>query len=318
MGANNTFLSRSNLVVFLLLFLPQLNAQMGPPVPCPDCEQAVTHPLPYEGSWFNPEQSGSGFLFDIQNNILLGYYFGYDEDGDTVWSLFSGELQDATGEGAMWKVQAQLQKFKDGACLNCNYTEPVQQDSLGEIVVTFNRLTHATFSVNGGNAQNIVPIYFGYSFAERPVGAPIDSFLVPELEGWWTVFIDENDMQPGPDAYSYTNFMVYVGKGRVRNGGAQEGALVFSTSYYPRPPELIGAGEILCQMQMINETNQPKCRYQLALLSMLFDINPANISSNRIYGENSNGDTIEMIRTSADFCPSTNYPENCVNTGIFE
>jgi hypothetical protein len=43
-----------------------------------------------------------------------------------------------------------------------------------------------------------------------------------------------------------------------------------------------------------------------------------NISSGRIYGETDNGDTLEMIRTSSDYCILSNIPEDCINTGIFD
>lgn len=64
------------ILLSLLLITFNISAQTGPGLPCPVCQQQHVKPTPYEGSWFNPDQSGSGFLFDVQNNRILGYYFG--------------------------------------------------------------------------------------------------------------------------------------------------------------------------------------------------------------------------------------------------
>ncbi len=78
---------------YILVFIAtNIYAQSGPELPCPDCQQVYVKPTPYEGSWFNPEQSGSGFLIEVENDKLLGYYFGYDEAGEPIWALFDGQL----------------------------------------------------------------------------------------------------------------------------------------------------------------------------------------------------------------------------------
>ncbi len=65
-----------------LIFSYTVKAQTGPVITCVDCEGLTEKSMPYAGSWYNPQQSGSGYLFDIQNGFLLGnnfgYYFGYD------------------------------------------------------------------------------------------------------------------------------------------------------------------------------------------------------------------------------------------------
>jgi hypothetical protein len=309
MAVNNGISMNIKLSV-LLLFLTVCcfsQAQTGPAIPCPDCDQNHTKPIPYKGSWYNPEQSGSGFLFDVQNDRLLGYYFGYDENGSADWALFSGQLQDGSAQGALWKVNASLEKFNNGACLNCDYAFPTQNGTLGEIELVFYRHAHASFSVNGGEVQHIVPLYFGYSanayFNEQT------TFAVPELEGWWTIFIDNNIMRP--TQYNYSNYVVYIRKGRFSSGGE----LSFRTNAFPAIPEALDAGTIECSNQLINDQLQPTCKYATHLY---FKLNIGNISSGRIYGETDNGDTLEMIRTSSDYCILSNIPEDCINTGIFD
>ncbi|WP_223787669.1 hypothetical protein [Marinicella meishanensis] len=287
-------------------------AQAGPTLPCPDCAINTVKPTPYEGAWFNPEQSGSGFLFQVQNDRLLGFYFGYDEDGDDDWALFSGQLQDASEDGALWRVTAPLEQFSGGACLNCPHQVPTQNIDMGSIEVVFNRLAHASFSVNGGAVQNIVPLYFGFPF--ESYFSEQTSFATPELEGWWSIFIDAASSDNAPEPYTFTNFLVHVSLGRFDN----EGRLGFNANYYPTPPELVRIGSIDCFLKEVNMNTQPTCEFSIAILSIEFNIDLANISSDRIYGESENGDVLEMIRLSADYCPSPSTPENCINTGIFD
>lgn len=78
------------MILFVVFITYDRFAQSDPELPWPDCQQEYIKPTPYEGSWFNPEQSGSGFLIEVENDKLLGYYFGYTEDSKPVWTLFDG------------------------------------------------------------------------------------------------------------------------------------------------------------------------------------------------------------------------------------
>lgn len=49
-------------------------------MPCVGCESLVHAPYPETGSWYNPEQSGSGINLEIQNGYLVGFYYGYDAE----------------------------------------------------------------------------------------------------------------------------------------------------------------------------------------------------------------------------------------------
>jgi len=284
-------------------------AQVGPDLPCTDCQQEFVKPTPYEGSWFNPEQSGSGFLIEVENDKLLGYYFGYDEEGEPIWALFDGQLQDASEEGGLYKVNSTLGKYKGGNCINCDYKPPSEIEEIGDIEIIFNRHAHASFSINGGDVQNIVPLYFGFETIkhfEEETTVPI-----PELEGWWTVFVDGSE--DIPDVYSYINYFVLITKGRISN----DGELRFSASYFPGGIDVTDAGTIKCNVDE-EFNNSVSCRYSIALIQKAFKLDLSNMSSDRIYGESIEGDTLEMIRLSNDICFFPNNPDNCVNTGVFD
>ncbi len=300
-----------NILVFvgLLLTVGYSNAQSGPELPCPGCQQEYVKPTPYEGSWFNPEQSGSGFLIEVENDKLLGYYFGYDEAGEPIWALFDGQLQDAADEGGLWKVNSTLGKYKGGNCINCDYKPPSEIEEIGDIEIIFNRHAHASFSINGGDVQNIVPLYFGFEtsnhFEEQT------SFPIPELEGWWTVFVKENNGTL--EIYNTINYMIHLSRAII----AGDGTLNFSATYYPNPPEALSFGYLRCEYDQNSSIEGVECYFPLGLYHY-FDLNLPSISSDRIYGESPTGDTLEMIRLSYNLCISPSSPEYCVNTGSFD
>lgn len=299
-------------VILISLMVVTCNAfsQVGPDLPCLDCQQEYVKPTPYEGSWFNPEQSGSGFLIEVENDRLLGYYFGYDEAGEPIWALFDGQLQDASEEGGLWKVSSTLGKYKGGNCINCDYKPPNEIEEIGDIEIIFNRHAHASFSINGGDVQNIVPLYFGFEtidhFEEQT------AFPIPELEGWWTVFVDGSE--DVPDVYSYINYTIYITKGEITN----HGELWFFGFYYPGGIDVTEAGIIKCDGSVVNGNNSVSCFYSVSLIQKAFKLDLSNMSSDRIYGESNEGDTLEMIRLSTDNCIFPNNPNQCVNTGVFD
>lgn len=75
------------------------------------CPRDTTDAYPETGLWFDPSEPGSGFMFEIQNRTLAGYYFGYDESGKPAWHLISGQLIVAENESAAWHLETILHSF---------------------------------------------------------------------------------------------------------------------------------------------------------------------------------------------------------------
>ncbi len=90
------------LIIFLLSSFSVGFSQSGPVITCADCDGLTEKSNPYAGSWYNPQQSGSGYLFDIQNGFLLGYYFGYDEAGTPIWRTFQNPFLESDEPGVQW------------------------------------------------------------------------------------------------------------------------------------------------------------------------------------------------------------------------
>src|SRR5690606_38867874 len=137
-------------------------AQSSPELPCPGCSDIQYKPVPQSGNWFNAEQSGVGFNFVIQNTTILGYYYGYTETGDSMWAMFSGKLNRVEDGDALWAISTDLVEVSGGQCINCDYQFYDSIEKIGDIELTFNRLGHASYQINEGDSQNIVPLYFGY------------------------------------------------------------------------------------------------------------------------------------------------------------
>ena len=52
------------IIVCVFIFMVNVDAvaQAGPSVPCVGCDTLTQAPFPETGSWYNPDQSGSGWL----------------------------------------------------------------------------------------------------------------------------------------------------------------------------------------------------------------------------------------------------------------
>lgn len=162
-----------------------IHAQQGLEVPCLNCPQFDNSYFPETGIWRNPEQSGTGFMLEVQNGRLGGFYYLYDEAGSPVWYIIAGELHLSEIEGVVWELETELEHFRNGACLNCTYEPPEVVESPGLIRLEFLRRNLARFSVDGGEFQNVVPLTFGVS-GSSPF-SPETQYVVPDLEGQWVL-----------------------------------------------------------------------------------------------------------------------------------
>jgi hypothetical protein len=168
----------------LLLVTSIAQSQNGPVLPnCPNCEMTNLISQPHAGLWWSPDLSGVGIGIEIQNNKLLGTYYGYDDAGQATWYTFVGDLVASNDPQVMWDVYATLNVFENGVCFNCEYQSPSITGFTAAIHIQFNQPNHASFNINDGEVQNIVPFSFGQNthanFSE------LTNFEVPEITGSW-------------------------------------------------------------------------------------------------------------------------------------
>ena len=89
---------------------------------------------PEPGLWWNPNESGSGFTIELQDNLLV--FTGYlgETNGLPVWYTSAGFLNgNALYEG-------DLLRFTNSQCAGCSYSGPPQNQRVGTLRLAFDAL----------------------------------------------------------------------------------------------------------------------------------------------------------------------------------
>ncbi len=283
-------------------------AQSGPISPCVDCESFTQRTEPYNGTWYNPEQSGTGFSVDVQNGKVFGVYYGYDEQGKQLWLTFVADLVPSNEDNVMWTIDAELQQFENGNSFNTNYIFPVVTDYLGTIHIKFSQKNHALLSVNGGEEQNIVPIIFGVAnsvdFPEQT------SYSFPDLEGVWTfVYHYNSNVSVVPvEPFSIISETIVIPKKRFadRNGDGIED-IVYTIYRFDNFPDYHLVGDIICSIKSENDTaTGPSCEFidDRGLFGDVtnkpsYKMSIGGLGAFRLFGEHEDGHTLEGIKVNS-------------------
>ena len=216
------------------------HAQQGPVIECFNCEGLENRPYPANGNWYNPEQSGSGYILDVQGGLLSGFYFGYDADGKAIWTNFSGFLQEGEGD-VKWTFDSDMSAFENGNAHNQPHQFPEAVATGDTIHIDFLFRHYAKVSINGGEPQNMIPLTHGVAVA--PDLEDID-FLFPDLEGTWTFVYDDNNHQHRVFDFSSRTFFVST-KAVINNEGDRKSVEYFIFILEP-PIEILLVGIIAC------------------------------------------------------------------------
>ncbi len=285
-------------VLCVVLFLLNSNAiaQEGPHVPCVGCDTLVHAPFPEPGSWYNPDQSGSGLNMEVQNGILVGYYYSYDIDGHPEWQLFSGLLVRSEQQGIQWELETQLQHFQDGNCIGCEYVPPAEPTLGPTIKLEFKQRNYMRLTIGENSSQFFVPIIYGSSgFAYFSKQTP---YVFPEYGGRskdWVLVLKPNT-DPQSD-WLWESHLMPILNGSISMGGPDQGRLTYhSWPYSPPPGPDVVFKLITCELTP--ESNQPGCI--LSFKSKEYIIPIANMSDSRFFGEAEDGSTVEGFRLGYD------------------
>jgi hypothetical protein len=99
---------------------------------------------PESGFWWNPNESGSGYSIEIQDNYLFMALYVYDEAGNPIWYTADGTM------GGNSLFDGSLNYTYDGTCIDCNYTQPITiLGERGPITINFLTETTATLQFQG-------------------------------------------------------------------------------------------------------------------------------------------------------------------------
>jgi hypothetical protein len=111
---------------------------------------------PFSGIWWNPNESGTGYSFDVQHGSMVALIFSYQSNGSPEWYYVSGAL---TNNGR--NFSATLDKYRFGQCISCSYGgRPSLTGNDGLITITFFSSTRASISLPGGRTTTIQPMTF--------------------------------------------------------------------------------------------------------------------------------------------------------------
>lgn len=276
----------------LFLITQNVLSQQGPIIVCHDCDGLESRPLPVSGSWYNPQQPGSGYQFDIQNGYLLGYYYGYDENGTSVWRIFQNPLVESDEPGVLWEVTASFQKYSGGNVVNEPYQLPTGETTNSEINLKFRFKHYAHVSIDGGETQNIIPINFRVHASRE---FPESEQFFPELEGVWSYVFKSTE----PAIFPYTSEAIFISNKATIN--SEDGTKIieywFERAY--GPVETILYASLVCSNPVNNLTGNREVTCYIDFESERLDrmvVAPGDIGPNYIFGQNENGNTFEAIR----------------------
>jgi hypothetical protein len=111
---------------------------------------------PAVGLWWNPDESGTGYNFDVKHGVLVVTVFTYEASGHSEWYLAAGPLTD---NGT--KFSATLDKYRSGQCIACPYTgRPTLAGNDGLISITFTSATSAVVNLPSNRTTIIRPQEF--------------------------------------------------------------------------------------------------------------------------------------------------------------
>lgn len=109
---------------------------------------------PFDGLWWNPGESGTGYNIQVQRGVMVATLFSYTPAGDPVWYYATGPLVRA-GNGVT--VTASLDRYRGGPCVSCGYSPPTAAGNDGVFSIEFSSPTAAMVRMPGGRATRIQP-----------------------------------------------------------------------------------------------------------------------------------------------------------------
>lgn len=141
------------------LAYPELRVYLDPAVTAPET-----------GAWWNPGESGRGFMIEARGGNLFMGAFLYDETGRATTLGASGPMNGPSG------FQGNLDRYANGQTLTGDYRPPVRIDTGGDLSLHFTAADRATLTWPGGTME-----IERYRFS----AAPRSAGLIPETGWWW-------------------------------------------------------------------------------------------------------------------------------------
>jgi hypothetical protein len=153
---------------------------------------------PTQGLWYNPNESGRGYVIDVEGDTMVVTTYVYQDSGEPIWYLSSGTYDHSTGI-----FQSTYDSYSNGQCFGCAYQAPeLHSGAAGPITIAFHTNQTATLAYPGGTTDIVKYIYGFPSKTEMLYGEWALSYEnAGAVAGDWIVF---------DTAYTDANGVSYV------------------------------------------------------------------------------------------------------------
>ena len=106
---------------------------------------------PQAGLWWNPDESGTGYSFDVKHGVLVVTVYSYTPEGSPIWYLAFGPI--VHNFAALTNF-----RYANGQCISCPYKPPVDNGIGGDMQIEFTSPTSANVYLTGRRTTfTIVP-----------------------------------------------------------------------------------------------------------------------------------------------------------------
>ena len=109
---------------------------------------------PQVGLWWNPNESGSGYAFDVKHGVLVATIYSYTLAGPPIWYLAFGPIDSNN------TMTGTLFKYASGQCISCTYVPPVDNGNDGTVTIQFTSPTSATMTLPNRAPFTVIPEEF--------------------------------------------------------------------------------------------------------------------------------------------------------------
>lgn len=166
---------------------------------------------PESGTWWNPNESGTGIFIEVQDNFLVAAVFTGDAQGRPVWYTATKFL---TGNALF---DATLDLTTNVQCPGCSYPGPgtTQTGAGGTIRLTFNPDDPTRATLRWGNGRT-VPFERYAFYAKRPEDASSVPVEVTKMLGEWQNVMDFSASTTS--SFDYYGDVLVFDEYRFRNG----------------------------------------------------------------------------------------------------
>jgi len=194
-------------------------------------------------------------------------------------------------------LAASLDLFENGKCLNCDYQFPNQVDFDHDITIKFNQANHASYKIDNGELQNMIPHLFSHE-SSLPFSDHTD-IRIPDLNGYWAFsVILPSAIYPGNHIIQSNTYRLYTNQ-IIENINGTKTLETLGASILDFHKALTCYTELDANDMIIG----PKCVLfpprnadGSTNLNEGYHINIADIGKNKMVGVSSNGDIIEGYR----------------------